>query len=144
MKTLFITATLAIFTLTLSAQQHGTPQPGQHDYANSHSQRMSKDLRLNDEQNTKLQNLNTTHYNEQMKTRQSLNNDASKLKEHDETAQKQYDKQLRDILDDNQYKQYETNRKDYSFQYNDADNNAKQGNNMNRSNQGATQPQNKR
>ncbi len=118
MKTLLITAALAVFTLSGFAQNHGTPQPGQHDYVKGHSDKMTKDFGLNDDQNQRLNELNTTHYNEQMKMRQS-SNDQAMWKQNEERANKDYDNKLRGIFDEKQYKQYESNRMDYRFQFKD-------------------------
>lgn len=136
MKTLFITAALAVFTMSGFAQNHGTPSPGQHDYVRTHSDKMTKDFSLNDDQNKRLNELNSTHYNEQMKMRKSTT-DQAMWNQNDERANKEYDIKLRGILDDKQYQQYETNRKNYNFQYNDADMNTPRNNQGN-----STQPQN--
>jgi hypothetical protein len=129
MKTLFITAALTAFTFAGFAQTPGTtnqestnqrntvsPQTGQQDYLRTHSDRMSKDFKLTDEQSKRLNELNTTHYTQQSNMRMS-NTDRSTWKQSDEAANKEYDRQLRGVLNDSQYKQYESNRQNYSFDY---------------------------
>ncbi len=119
MKTLLITATLAIFSFAAMAQNQGTQQqnqPGtqQTDQVRTQTDRMVRDFNLDDNQRKRLSELNTKHHSDQTKMRQSTT-DRQKMQQNQKSADEEYDRQLKSILNDDQYKRYEKNRDQYSW-----------------------------
>ncbi len=127
MKTLLITATLAIFSVgaiaqtpqgTQQQQRQGTQQSDRQDQVRIKTERMVKDFDLNDNQKKRLNELNTKHHRDQVKMYRE-NSDRQKMQQDGKKFSEDYDRQIKSILTDEQYKKYERNKDNYTWKQED-------------------------
>ncbi len=104
-----------LFITVLSANAQETKTMDQDNTVQNNTDRMARDLNLNDSQKARLHMSNTTYYNN---TRQM--NDANQNAADNERMSRQYqdtyDRDMRDILDDDQYTRFESSRDQYRMQ----------------------------
>jgi len=122
---LFSSATILTAEAQTDRNQTPTKTPAQAQPQNSnrasddnvrmHTDKMSKDLNLNEDQKKRLHEQNTTMYRDNQKLNQMTGEERSRMQK---SQNDQYDKNLRGVLDENQYKTYETRRDAYRSEWN--------------------------
>ncbi len=133
---LFSSATILSATAQTDRNQTPTQTPGQtqthpqnpnratDNNVQSHTDRMAKDLNLNEDQKRRLHEHNNTRHQNSQQLNQMTGEDRTRMQK---SQSDQYDKNLREILDENQYKQYESRRTDYGTHWNSTNQPVRQG-----------------
>lgn len=104
--------------------QPQNPNRANDNNVQTHTDRMATDLKLNTDQQKRLHQYNTTRYQDNQKLNQMTGEDRTRLQK---MQSDQYDKNLRGVLDENQYKQYESRRTDYGTQWDSTNEPVRQG-----------------
>lgn len=119
---LYLTTLSTLLTFSVSAQTDYNNSQVRNDeeaimtFSREQTDRMADDLGLSDQQRQKLNKQNSAHYLNQQSVHSNNLTKAEQIKTY-EVQKRAYDRNLRDILDNDQYEQYTKNRERYMPRY---------------------------